>query len=154
MGIPIDGTSERMAASLARKGFAQTYEYNGYVYLEGDFAGYDNCELTIFPMLPYKDCVTSISVWFNKHFLFLDAFKVYEDLQNALTKKYGKPYSVSTEQDKRKNLVFSFYSIPNGTIKLSVSCYEDMYQAYLIYYDDYNYNLLEKFKEEAKMNDL
>lgn len=150
MGIPIDGLRYSVANKLIAKGFVKTREYEKHIYLNGRFAGYNNCELTIFHMEPYKDCVRAISVWFDKYSLYSDAFKVYEDLQKSLSKKYGSPYSANTGQEE----VFSWYAIPNGSLKLSISYFEDMYQAYLIYYDDYNWDLYDKFEEEAKMNDL
>lgn len=150
MGIPIDGLRYSVVNKLLDKGFVKTDEYKKTVTLKGRFAGYDNCELTIFHMEPYKDCVKSIGVWFDKHSLYSDALAVYKDLQESLSKKYGSPYSANTGQEE----VFSWYAIPNGSLKLSISYFEDMYQAYLIYYDDYNQVLYQKFEEEAKMNDL
>jgi hypothetical protein len=154
MGIPIDGLRYSVVNKLLDKGFVKTDEYKKTVNLKGRFAGYDNCELTIFHMEPYKDCVKSIGVWFDKHSLYSDALAVYKDLQESLSKKYGKPYSVNTEQDKNKDTIFSRYLIPNGDLYLGIYYSENIYETYLIYYDDYNSDLYDKFEEEAKMNDL
>jgi hypothetical protein len=154
MGIPIDGLRYSVVNKLIAKGFVKTGEYEKNVTLKGRFAGYDNCELTIFHMEPYRDCVTSIGVWFNEHLLYSNAFEDYKALQKNLSKKYGTPYKVNTEQNKNKDSIYSRYYIPNGRLYLGINCYEDMYQAYLIYYDDYNQVLYQKFEEEAKMNDL
>ena len=51
MGIPITGTLESFAQKMEAKGFKKKYSNKRIIGLEGEFAGYSGCKITVFKIL-------------------------------------------------------------------------------------------------------
>ena len=50
-GIPITGTLENFAQKMEAKGFKKKYSNKRIIGLEGEFAGYSGCKITVFKIL-------------------------------------------------------------------------------------------------------
>ncbi len=92
-GVPIDGTLRQFTTKLTQKGFSQMGVENDYAVMNGDFAGYKNCDLLI-NTVERKDLVYMVSVKFPD----LDQWGLLEGnylkLKRMLTTKYGEPSEV------------------------------------------------------------
>ena len=93
-GVPIDGTLNEFVSRMKRKGFKITDTYEGGTTLEGDFAGYKDCEVYV-STLDNKDLVSRISVAFSSQTTWEYLYGDYKNLKDLLTEKYGKPSSVT-----------------------------------------------------------
>ena len=86
-GVPIDGTLRQFTTKLTPKGFSQMGVENDYAVMNGDFAGYKNCDLLI-NTVERKDLVYMVSVKFPD----LDQWGLLEGnylkLKRMLTTKY------------------------------------------------------------------
>lgn len=99
-GVPIDGTLNQFVSRMKRKGFKKTDSFEGGAVLEGDFAGYKECEVYV-STLNNKDLVSRISVVFPNQTTWEYLYGDYKNLKELLTEKYGQPSSVTEKfQDK------------------------------------------------------
>ena len=133
-GVPIDGTLNEYVAKMNLNGFIVMSSESGTAVLQGDFAGYKNCEISIIT-LKGKDLVNRITVLLPEDTEWSTLSNNYNNLKEMLTRKYGSPsrtsenwlirsepalsmkmFYIGTDQC---NYVTSFET-PSGTIKLKI----------------------------------
>src|SRR5687767_15739458 len=89
-GVPIDGTLNEYVSKMKQNGFKHLSTEDGVAILQGDFAGYKNCNVGV-SILKQKDLVYKIGVLFPEKDTWSKLSGNYFDLKQMLTEKYGKP---------------------------------------------------------------
>lgn len=134
-GVPIDGTLAEYTEKMQEKGFHYLYSENGLTILQGDFAGYKNCQIGV-STLDNMDLVSTIAVIFTTHDTWGNLYGNYANLKEMLSEKYGKPSMVvekfqssyvdddngrmyEVRMDRCK--YYSIFKISLGTIELSIN---------------------------------
>ena len=162
-GVPIDGTLDDYVSKMKQSGFTIIQTKDGTAILNGDFAGYKDCNIGV-STLKQKDLVHKISVIFSKKDTWSTLSGDYFDLKQMLTEKYGKPSQVvekfdgySEPRDDRSKMYevqfdrckyYSIWETDKGDIQLSIahnsvtSCFIT-----LAYFDKIN---SDKIKAKAK----
>ena len=143
-GVPIDGTLKEYVSKMVKDGFTDLGSENGTAILNGEFAGYKDCNIGV-TTLKQKDLVYKIAVIFPEKETWSTLSENYIDLKDMLTEKYGNPTEVvekfdSSYQPKDDNgkmfnvkndncKYFSIWKTDKGEIQLSIqhkgfeSCY-------------------------------
>lgn len=153
-GVPIDGTLNEYVAKMGQKGFTHIGTEDGIAVLQGDFAAYKNCMVTV-STLKKKDVVSTIAVIFPERDTWSGLAGNYFALKEMLTEKYGT-YSECVEKfdtysepsDDRDRMYhvksdrckyYTIFETPKGSIELSIS-HDDVTSCYvvLIYRDKIN----------------
>ena len=134
-GVPIDGTLAEYTEKMQEKGFHYLYSENGLTILQGDFAGYKNCQIGV-STLDNMDLVSTIAVIFTTHDTWGNLYGNYANLKEMLSEKYGRPSMVVEEfqssyvdDDSRKMYevgmdrckYYSIFKTKLGTIELSIN---------------------------------
>lgn len=165
-GVPIDGTLKEYVSKMEKEGFTDLGIENGTAKLNGEFAGYKECNLSV-TTLKQKDLVYKIEVKFPKKDTWSTLSGNYFDLKELLTEKYGNPTEVvekfdtnlqpRDDNDKIFNVksdnckYFSTWKMDKGEIQLSIqhkgfeSCYVT-----LSYSDNINSNII-KMKAKSDL---
>ena len=97
-GVPIDGTLDQYILKMKQNGFELLSTEDGIAELQGDFAGYKNCQVGV-STLKQKDLVHKIGVLFPEKDTWSTLSGNYFDLKQMLTEKYGKPTDVVEKFD-------------------------------------------------------
>ena len=148
--IEINGTVNEICTELSRIGYSAPIPLeSGSAVVQGDFAGVANCDLLIVRSR-YEDFVWKIIVIMPENNNWYSLKSEYERFKEMFTKKYGRPDSYEyftkpyeegdgyehTALSVGKCSYISFFSLPLGTISLSISengavsiCYEDKINA-------------------------
>lgn len=92
-GVPIDGTLSEYVTKMKTSGFIHVSTEKGVALLNGDFAGYKNCNVTV-ATLTQKDLVYKINVHFPSQDTWSKLSADYFELKKLLTEKYGAPNTV------------------------------------------------------------
>lgn len=135
-GVPIDGTLAEYTEKMQEKGFEYLYSDNGITILQGDFAGYKNCQIGV-STLDNMDLVSTIAVIFQSYESWSLLHNNYTNLKEMLSQKYGKPAIVVEEfqssyppRDDRAKMhevvmdrckYYSIFEIDLGFIELSIN---------------------------------
>lgn len=88
-GVPIDGTLDAFVANMEKAGFKHLGSEDGVAQLQGDFAGYRNCDVSV-ATLKSLNIVNCISVSFGIYEKWSDLYENYSSLKSMLVKKYGE----------------------------------------------------------------
>ena len=91
-GIPITGTIESFSYKLVNKGFKKKPCGKGMALLQGEFAGYRNCEIVVYRM-DKKNLVYATGVKFPNCEQWSLLESNYLNLKQMLITKYGEPSS-------------------------------------------------------------
>lgn len=92
-GVPIDGTLKQYIAQMQKVGFSHIDTQDGVAILQGDFAGYKDCNVYV-STIDGNDVVSTIVVRFPNEEIWRRLYGDYTKLKGMLTEKYGKPFSV------------------------------------------------------------
>lgn len=103
-GVPLDGTLKNYVSKMIQTGFKLIKTEGESAFLNGDFAGYKNCLVSV-STLKQKDLVYKIAVVFTERDTWSSLSTNYFDLKQMLTEKYGEPFDVVEK--------FDSYSEPN-----------------------------------------
>lgn len=162
-GVQIDGNLDEYVSKMKQNGFTHLETQKGIASLNGDFAGYKNCNVGV-STLTQNDLVYKISVLFPGQDRWSGLSINYFELKQLLIEKYGNPTDVvekfdgysEPKDDNRKLYEVKFdrckyYSIWNtekGQIKLSIDHSEALTcNVKLFYLDKINGD---KIKAKAK----
>lgn len=85
-GIPLDGTLDQYVVKMKQNGFKHINTNDGIAMLQGDFAGYKDCHVSI-STLRQKDLVYKIGVLFPEKETWSTLSGNYFELKNMLTEK-------------------------------------------------------------------
>lgn len=134
-GVQIDGKLDDYIAKMKQNGFNHLETQRGTEILNGDFAGYKNCNVRISTLTQF-DLVHKISVLFPKQDKWSGLSTNYFELKQMLTEKYGNPkeevekfnLNPQPEDDLRKLFeakrdncnYYSIWKTEKGEIKLSI----------------------------------
>ncbi|MBO6117677.1 MAG: hypothetical protein J6P44_03945 [Bacteroidales bacterium] len=88
-GVEIDGTLDRFVSKMQQKGFTYIGESSEVAILNGNFAGYRDCNLYIYPN--GKGNVYMAGVCFPTSSSWTVLYSNYLSIKNMLLEKYGKP---------------------------------------------------------------
>lgn len=165
-GIPIDGTPSEFGAKLKASGFKYVEDVSGIQWYEGNFAGYNNCNVAV---KSTNNLVYEVVVLFPEDYSWNRLNNTYSSLKEMLTTKYGSPESsiekfkntpsyvnIDDDNDKYREIGYgrcvygsTFVSLVDGlgTIGLEIK----KTHCVGLHYHDY---LNEKKKESAAINDL
>jgi hypothetical protein len=162
-GVQIDGNLEEYILKMKQNGFVIVETQKGMALLNGDFAGYKDCNVGV-STLKQKDLVYKIGVTFPKQEKWSGLSTNYYDLKQMLIEKYGNP---SDELEKFDGYVqpnddnskiyevkldrckyYSIWKMDKGEIQLSIdhNSSRDCYIK-LLYFDKIN---SDKIKANAK----
>lgn len=146
-GVPIDGTLAEYTKKMQEKGFRYLYSENGLTILQGDFAGYKNCQIGV-STLDNMDLVSTIAVIFTTYDSWGNLYGNYANLKEMLSEKYGKPSMVVEEfqssyppRDDQSRMLevsmdrckyFSVFEIDLGAIELSINKAEDYMEGMVV----------------------
>lgn len=160
--IPIDGTLNEYISKMKQTGFSFIQTANGAAILNGDFAGYKDCNVAV-STLKQMDLVHKIVVIFPDKKIWSTLSGNYFDLKQMLTEKYGNPskvvekfdgYSEPRDDNSRMYKVgmdsckyYSIWETDKGNIELSIS-HDSFSSSFVIlaYFDKINSN---KIKSSA-----
>ena len=92
-GVEIDGTLTEMVTKLKAKGFTYLGAEDGIAILQGDFAGYRDCQIVVLSMKETGK-VNAIAVAFPNREDWSSLESDYDRLKSMLTEKYGEPSRV------------------------------------------------------------
>ncbi len=92
-GVEIDGSLSEMVTKLKAKGFTYLGAEDGIAMLQGDFAGYRDCQIVVLSMKETGK-VNAIGVAFLERKEWSSLEGDYNTLKNMLTEKYGEPSQV------------------------------------------------------------
>lgn len=92
-GVPIDGSLTEFVSKMKTAGFTHIGTKDGIAILEGDFAGYKNCNVGVYTVKPLN-IVSKIVVLFDDSDKWSDLESDYNTLKEMLTEKYGDPAQV------------------------------------------------------------
>lgn len=158
-GVPIDGTLNEYVSKMKQKGFTLISTKNGVALLNGDFATYKNCIISV-TSLDQADLVSKISVEFPECETWSFLSENYFNLKKMLTQKYGKAsncvekfdsYSEPRDDGDRIYCVkfdeyeyYTTFETDKGTIKLSIE-HESVSKCYVMlrYYDKINSGIIQ-----------
>ncbi|MBD5230039.1 MAG: hypothetical protein HDS69_08420 [Bacteroidales bacterium] len=134
-GVPIDGTLEDFVSEMEKAGFTYIAEENGAAVLQGDFAGFKECNIYV-ATLHGMDIVNAITVIIPSRTDWSDIEQKYRMLNELLTEKYGEPAENTEEfhsyldprsnHDKLRALVMdncdfkTVYDTPKGKITVFI----------------------------------
>lgn len=162
-GVPLDGTLNEYVSKMEQDGFKNLGTENGTAILNGEFAGYKDCVISV-STLKQKDLVYKTAVIFPKKETWSTLSGNYFDLKDMLTEKYGNPSEViekfdsySQPQDDSDKMYkvkfdnckyFSIWKTDKGEIQLSIQ-HESVIRCYILlsYSDKINSNII---KTKAK----
>lgn len=96
--VPIDGTLKEYVSKMEQESFTNLGIENGTAKLNGEFAGYKECNLSV-TTLKQKDLVYKIEVKFPKKDTWSTLYGNYFDLKELLTEKCGNPTEVVEKFD-------------------------------------------------------
>ncbi len=135
-GVPIDGTLAEYTEKMQEKGFEYLYSDNGVTILQGDFAGYKNCQIGV-STLDNMDLVSTIAVIFQSYESWSLLHNNYTNLKEMLSQKYGKPtivveefqssYPIRNDRERMLQVIldkckyYSIFEIDLGFIELSIN---------------------------------
>ena len=92
-GVEIDGSLSEMVTKLKAKGFTYLGTEDGIAFMEGDFAGYRECQIVVLSMKE-KGKVNAIAVAFPDREDWSSLESDYNGLKSMLIEKYGEPSRV------------------------------------------------------------
>jgi len=134
-GVQIDGKLDEYVSKMKQNGFTHLGTEKGIAILNGDFAGYKNCNVGV-STLSSNDLVYKISVLLPEQDKWSGLSSNYFELKQMLIEKYGNPKDVvekfdgnsEPKDDKSKmyQVMFDrckYYSIwktEKGEIQLSI----------------------------------
>jgi hypothetical protein len=134
-GVPLDGTLNQYVAKMKQIGFDQIGLEDGTAMLQGEFAGYKACHVTV-STLKQKDLVNKIVVYFPETDTWSTLYENYSNLKELLTEKYGKPFEVLEKCERESQSVddnsrffqikydkckyYSIWQTDKGEIRLSI----------------------------------
>jgi len=124
-GVPINGTLADFVSKMKAGGFSNKESNKGIELLEGDFASYKNCVVTVSTM-KQKDLVSNIGVTFSDCETWSALYSNYNTLKELLTEKYGKPTQSREEFQGRTRDIddrFKMYEVRSDRCKY-VTSYE------------------------------
>jgi hypothetical protein len=162
-GVQIDGKLDEYVSKMKQNGFNHLGTEKGIAILNGDFAGYKNCNVDV-TTLSQNDLVYKISVLLPEQDKWSGLSSNYFELKQMLIEKYGNPTDVvekfdgnsEPKDDNRKMYEVKFdrckyYSIwrtEKGQIKLAIDHSEaSTCNVKLLYFDKIN---SDKIKAKAK----
>jgi hypothetical protein len=162
-GVQIDGKLDEYVSKMKQNGFTHLGTEKGNAILNGDFAGYKNCNVGV-STLSQNDLVYKISVLLPEQDKWSGLSSNYFELKQMLIEKYGNPTDVvekfdgysEPKDDNRKMYEVKFdrckyYSIwrtEKGQIKLAIDHSESSTcMVKLLYFDKIN---SDKIKAKAK----
>ena len=166
-GIPITGTLESFAQKMQAKGFKKILSNKNWVVLEGYFAGYSGCKISVHKV-PNRNILHKVVVCLPEKSSWANLEKEYYKFKDMLTNKYGEPVlqsetfkeGASTFSDATKMLslkegncdYWTQWEVDNGYIEVHIFSISDTDDGdiRLFYFDKINDALAEK----AKANDL
>lgn len=166
-GVPIDGSLNEYVAKMKQRGFQYLGTDDGTALLNGDFAGYKNCNVAV-TTLKKIDLVHKIGVIFPNQETWSRLSSNYSDLKQMLNEKYGnpndeaelfdvKPFQLPLDDNMKMHQVgmdnCKFYTVwktDKGDIELSIdhsgftSCFVKV-----VYFDKINSAIIsEKVKDD------
>ena len=115
-GIPIDGTMNEYVAKMKLNGFVVVATEPGATTLQGDFASYKKCQISVVTM-QQKDLVSNIRVMFPAQRDWATLYENYSNVKEMLTQKYGAPTEVVEEfrnESNVRNDRFKFIYVSSG----------------------------------------
>ena len=134
-GVQIDGKLEEYVSKMKQNGFTHLGTEKGNAILNGDFAGYKNCNIGV-STLSQNDLVYKISVLLPEQDKWAGLYSNYIELKQMLIEKYGNPkdvvekfdgnYEPKDDNSKMYQVMFDrykYYSIwktEKGEIQLSI----------------------------------
>ena len=146
-GVPIDGTLAEYTKKMQEKGFRYLYSENGLTILQGDFAGYKNCQIGV-STLDNMDLVSTIAVIFTTYDSWGNLYSNYANLKEMLSEKYGTPsivveefqssYPPRDDQSRMREVFmdrckyFSVFETDLGAIELSINKAEDYMEGMVV----------------------
>lgn len=146
-GVPIDGTLAEYTEKMQEKGFQYLYSENGLTILQGDFAGYKNCQIGV-STLDNMDLVSTIAVIFTTYDSWGNLYGNYANLKEMLSEKYGTPsivveefqssYPPRDDQSRMREVFmdrckyFSVFETDLGAIELSINKAEDYMEGMVV----------------------
>ena len=156
-GVPMEGTLESFTSKLEAKGFTPDEIENGISRLDGEFAAYKDCKISV--IADISGLIYKVSVEFPKMDKWGNLWKNYNDLKKMLTEKYGSP-KICLEQFFDPNIInddkiyaiqhdkyiyYSVFSLEEGDIRLEIS-HESIYSCFvtLTYLDNINQEKVQK----------
>lgn len=95
-GVPIDGTLSEYVEKMKLNGFVLVATEPGATTLQGDFASYKKCQISVVTM-QQKDLVSKIRVMFPVQRDWATLYENYSNVKDMLTQKYGAPTIVIEE---------------------------------------------------------
>lgn len=154
-GVPIDGSLREYIASMKEAGFTLINTEEDIATLQGDFAGYKNCKITVTTIKP-MDLVNTINVAFPERDEWSELEGDYNLLKSMLQHKYGTPADCVEKFDMTSSYLdnsmkltlllmdectwYTTFYTPNGDIKLSIEYKAPESFVQLSYYDRLNSN--------------
>lgn len=171
-GVPIDGTLNEYVNKMKQAGFQLVEIEDGVAIMEGNFAGYNDCQIGI-NSSQKRDLVCEVAVVFPTQKEWTGLYDNYESLKSMLTQKYGNPVECVEEfallKEKSKDEInkimmdsyafyyhigmciwYSSFDTLNGSINLSIKNQGFSHFVLLRYCDKIN---CDKYKDDA-MEDL
>lgn len=164
-GVEIDGTLSEMVTKLKTKGFTYLGAEDGIAILQGDFAGYRDCQIVVLSMKETGK-VNAIGVAFPEREDWSSLEGDYDRLKSMLTEKYGEPSRVIERFNKdyvpdnwwRFHYItsdeatwMSEFEVSNGTIELYINKMDYGDAAVILkYYDKVNTDVV----RASAMDDL
>lgn len=151
-GVPIDGTLSEYVAKMKLNGFTVVASEPGMSMLQGDFASYKKCNITVVTMKG-KDLVSNIKVAFPNQNEWSLLYDSYSNLKELLIQKYGNPSEENSDWlgIGEPSNTFKIYHIqndecrfsttfenPNGTISLKIDHKSSICFVSLTYTDKIN----------------
>ena len=146
-GVPIDGTLAEYTEKMQEKGFHYLYSEKGLTILQGDFAGYKNCQIGV-STLDNMDLVSTIAVIFTTYDSWGNLYSNYANLKEMLSEKYGTPsivveefqssYPPRDDQSRMREVFmdrckyFSVFETDLGAIELSINKAEDYMEGMVV----------------------
>jgi hypothetical protein len=101
--VPLDGNLDLYVSKMKQNGFQQVSTEDGVATLQGDFAGYKDCNVDV-STLKQKDLVHKICVLFPEKNTWSTLSGNYLELKLMLTEKYGKPSNEVEIFDRQSQL--------------------------------------------------
>ncbi len=155
LGISMDMNVNTFVEKLKQKGLKYETKTDDAIALKGNFAGYSNCRIYVFPNVEKKVQVVGVS------FDYADTWQVlytnYLDIKTMLMQKYGAPImeteewnSYSTPKDDNSKMhevhmnrcVYqTSFNVNGNIITVSIANVMTFYSYVSLYYmDNINYN--------------
>ncbi len=165
-GVPIDGTLKEYVSKMENESFTNLGIENGTAKLNGEFAGYQECIISV-TTLKQKDLVYKIEVKFPEKDTWSKLSGNYFDLKELLSEKYGIPTAVverfdsnSQPRDENRKIFevkydnckyVSIWKTDKGEIQLSIQ-HKSMFSCYvsLSYSDKINSDII-KMKAKSDL---